>query len=271
MACPCSASRSPEEQAALARERVAEAGLADRVEIRVADYRELREPRFDAIASIGMVEHVGERRIDEYARKLASLLAPGGALLNHGIAALRPDDDAGSDAFTNRYVFPDAEPLLSLAHPARGSSEQDFISEHVEGFASRTTRSPFATGHGGWTSASMTRAGSRVPQRTRVWRLYSAWGEARVRDRPRRGLSGAGSPAGPSHERTVNAEPAAAALPAAPPRRRDAFVPAWLGCVLGRPDTRWTPLSLDSFGPVVELLASCPLARGHFRRNGPHP
>ena len=45
-----------------ARERVAEAGLVDRVEIRVADYRELREPRFDAIASIGMVEHVGESR-----------------------------------------------------------------------------------------------------------------------------------------------------------------------------------------------------------------
>ena len=77
-----------EPQARLARERAAEAGAADRVDIRVADYRELRDERFDAIASIGMVEHVGEERIDLYARQLARLLVPGGRLLNHGIAKL---------------------------------------------------------------------------------------------------------------------------------------------------------------------------------------
>src|SRR5690606_22643503 len=47
-------------QATLARERVAQAGLADRVEIRLQDYRELGGETFDAISSIGMVEHVGE-------------------------------------------------------------------------------------------------------------------------------------------------------------------------------------------------------------------
>ena len=52
-----------EEQAALARERVAHAGLTDRVEIRLQDYRELRDERFDAISSIGMSEHVGQARL----------------------------------------------------------------------------------------------------------------------------------------------------------------------------------------------------------------
>ncbi len=99
-----------EQQASLARQRVSEAGLDHRVQIRVLDYRDVQDGPFDAIASIGMVEHVGERRIDEYARRLASLLQPGGRLLNHGIAHLH-HSYTGVGAFTNRYVFPDADPL----------------------------------------------------------------------------------------------------------------------------------------------------------------
>ena len=49
------------------------------------DYRDLREERFDAVASIGMVEHVGEEQIDEYAARIAQVLEPGGRVLNHGI------------------------------------------------------------------------------------------------------------------------------------------------------------------------------------------
>jgi cyclopropane-fatty-acyl-phospholipid synthase len=158
------------EQADLARERVAEAGLSERVEIRVADYRELREPPFDAIASIGMVEHVGERRIDEYARRLASLLRPGGLLLNHGIAALRPDDDATGDAFTNRYVFPDGEPLY-LSRIQLALERARLVSEHVEGFAE-----DYATTLAHWAQRLDRRLDDarRVAghERTRVWRLY---------------------------------------------------------------------------------------------------
>ena len=51
-------------QAELAREKVMEAGLGDEVEIRVADYRQLPRSSFDAIASIGMSEHVGDTQID---------------------------------------------------------------------------------------------------------------------------------------------------------------------------------------------------------------
>ena len=56
------------------------------------DYRDLAGERFDAIASIGMVEHVGAERIDLYAERLAALAAAGGRLLNHGIARLRHSD-----------------------------------------------------------------------------------------------------------------------------------------------------------------------------------
>src|SRR4051812_1555871 len=67
-----------ERQAELALRQVSEAGLDDRVSIRVLDYRDVADGPFDAIASIGMVEHVGSERIDEYSRQLASLLETGG-------------------------------------------------------------------------------------------------------------------------------------------------------------------------------------------------
>jgi cyclopropane-fatty-acyl-phospholipid synthase len=158
-----------EPQAQLARERAAAAGVGDRVQIRVADYRELRGERFDAIASIGMVEHVGARNIDTYALQLAGLLEPGGRLLNHGIARLRHGEpEAGG--FSERYVFPDAAPLhlsrIQFALEAAG-----FEVEHVEGF-----RHHYARTLTHWLTRLDDNAerAERLagPERMRVWRLY---------------------------------------------------------------------------------------------------
>jgi cyclopropane-fatty-acyl-phospholipid synthase len=159
-----------EPQAVFARRRVAEASLADRVEIRVADYRDLREPPFDAISSIGMVEHVGESRIDEYASTLASRLRPGGLLLNHGIAALRSDEDASGDAFTNRYVFPDTEPLY-LSRVQLALERAGLVTEHVEAFASdyALTLEHWARRLDEHLDDARRLVGA---ERTRVWRLY---------------------------------------------------------------------------------------------------
>jgi cyclopropane-fatty-acyl-phospholipid synthase len=156
-------------QAQLARRRVAEAGLSDRVEIRVADYRDLFGERFDAIASIGMVEHVGESQIDVYARKLAELLAPDGRLLNHGIARLTHGiDELG--AFTQRYVFPDAAPL-HLSRVQLALERAGFVTEHVEGFAQ-----DYYDTLGEWIArldSNRERAEQLAgSERLRVWRLY---------------------------------------------------------------------------------------------------
>ena len=74
-----------EPQVEFARQRVVEAGLGDVVEVRKLDYRDLRGERFDAVASIGMVHHVGAAQIDAYAERIAQVLQPGGRVLNHGI------------------------------------------------------------------------------------------------------------------------------------------------------------------------------------------
>jgi len=154
---------------ALARERASAAGLGDRIEIRVADYRDLVGERFDAIASIGMVEHVGAVNIDAYARQLAAVLAPGGRLLNHGIARLRHGDpEAGP--FSERFVFPDAAPLhvsrVLVAIEATGLEPT-----HIESFRPdyvRTLRE--------WArnlDQHAERAEALIgPERMRVWRLY---------------------------------------------------------------------------------------------------
>lgn len=65
------------EQAAYARKRIADEGLTDRIEIRVQDYRDVKDGPYDAISSIGMAEHVGSVRYREYADDLFALLKPG--------------------------------------------------------------------------------------------------------------------------------------------------------------------------------------------------
>ena len=67
---------------------------------------------FDAISSIGMFEHVGAARLDEYFSALHRLVRPGGRVLNHGIA--RPASSSARPRFArrgfiDRYVFPDGE------------------------------------------------------------------------------------------------------------------------------------------------------------------
>jgi cyclopropane-fatty-acyl-phospholipid synthase len=158
-----------EPQAELARRRVSEAGLDEQVEVRVMDYRDLSGEQFDAIASIGMVEHVGASQIDVYAEQLAHLLAPGGRLLNHGITRLRHGDPEAGE-FSNRFVFPDGAPL-HLSRVLLALERAGFVTDHVEGFAE-----DYAETLGHW----LRRFEDHLPdavrlagaERARIWRLY---------------------------------------------------------------------------------------------------
>jgi cyclopropane-fatty-acyl-phospholipid synthase len=159
-----------EEQAKLARQRVADAGLSDQVEIRLADYRQLSEEPFDAISSIGMVEHVGETQIDVYTDTLARLLKPGGLLLNHGIAVTRPDDDVAADQIAMRYVFPDGDPL-PLWRIEKSVELAGLFTQHIEGF-----QQDYADTLGHWYRNFEARLDEAErlagAERTRIWRLY---------------------------------------------------------------------------------------------------
>ncbi|MFF9401162.1 class I SAM-dependent methyltransferase [Streptomyces sp. NPDC014744] len=162
------------EQAAYARKRVADEGLADRVEIRVQDYRDVRDGPYDAVSSIGMAEHVGAVRFRDYADDVHALLKPGGRLLNHQIAR-RPEKDESAyhvDEFIDAYVFPDGE-LAPVGRTMAILEEAGFEARDVE-----SIREHYALTLRGWVAnlekhwdraARLTSAG-----RARVWRLYMA-------------------------------------------------------------------------------------------------
>ncbi|MQS34679.1 SAM-dependent methyltransferase [Streptomyces katsurahamanus] len=162
------------EQAAYARKRIAEAGLTDRIEIRVQDYRDVRDGPFDAISSIGMAEHVGAARYLEYARRLHGLLKPGGRLLNHQIAR-RPEENEAAyrvDEFIDRYVFPDGElsPLGSTVSTLEQAGFEVRDVESIREHYALTLRRWVANLEAGWARAVRLTS----PGRARVWRLYMA-------------------------------------------------------------------------------------------------
>jgi cyclopropane-fatty-acyl-phospholipid synthase len=158
-----------EPQAELARQRVAQRGLSDRVEIRVQDYRDVDDGPFDAVSSIGMVEHVGSNQIDLYARQLARLVKPGGRVLNHGIARLRHGEPEAGE-FTQRYVFPDGAPL-HLSRIQFALERAGLETHHVEDF-----RHDYAETLRHWARRFDDNLDEAIrlggAERARVWRLY---------------------------------------------------------------------------------------------------
>jgi cyclopropane-fatty-acyl-phospholipid synthase len=157
-----------EPQAELARERIRDAGLADRCEVRVADYREIGDGPYDKIASVGMYEHVGAQ-LDAYAAKIAGLLRPGGLALNHGISRLH-SAPPGSKNFIYRFVFPDGS-LPPVANVTAALQRAGLETRDVE-----SLREHYALTLRRWLAnldESRYEAIAEIgPERERIWRLY---------------------------------------------------------------------------------------------------
>ena len=82
--------------------------------MRLQDYREITpEETFDAVVSVGMVEHVGRKMLPEYFQQASRLLRPGGLFLNHGIGLGPHPLPEQSGSFIQQYVFPDTD-LISI-------------------------------------------------------------------------------------------------------------------------------------------------------------
>jgi cyclopropane-fatty-acyl-phospholipid synthase len=161
-------------QAEWAEKAVAEAGLAERVQIRYQDYRDVADGPFDAISSIGMFEHVGLSQLRTYFGGLARLLRPGGRLLNHGIS--RPPNSGRTrfrrNSFIDRYVFPDGE-LHEVGTVVSTIQRSGLEVRHLE-----SLREHYALTLRAWVrnlEARWDEAAADVGLgRARVWRLYMA-------------------------------------------------------------------------------------------------
>jgi cyclopropane-fatty-acyl-phospholipid synthase len=161
------------QQQQLATERVRAAGLADRVTIRLQDYREIDDGPYDAVSSVGMFEHVGVGHLAEYFNRIHRLVRPGGRLLNHGIA--RPPGSKETitrGGFVDRYVFPDGE-LVEVGKVTTALQSAGFELRHSESLREHyalTLRAWVTNLERNW-EAAVAEVGSA---RARIWRLYMA-------------------------------------------------------------------------------------------------
>jgi cyclopropane-fatty-acyl-phospholipid synthase len=173
-----------EPQASAARDRLAAAGVGDRVRIEVRDYRDLpADWRFDKAVSVGMREHVGAARLPAYFAAVHRVLRPGGLFLDHGLVRGGAAEQRGAitwlkrrlwkrDAFIQRYVFPDGElvPLGALLTTAERTGLEVRDVENLREHYVRTLRQ--------WVDrleAAHDEAAALVGEHTyRVWRLYMA-------------------------------------------------------------------------------------------------
>ena len=113
-----------QQQFMLAQERIAKSDLAGRCQVKLMDYRDLAElEAYDKIASVGMVEHVGEVNLVEYFRRAFRSLRHGGVFLNVGIATPQLRFTSERSVFGDVYMFPDGEmpPLGTIARSAESA------------------------------------------------------------------------------------------------------------------------------------------------------
>ena len=167
-------------QSTFATEDLERRGLAGRARVLVRDYRDLAElGTFDAVASVGMFEHVGRDHLAQYFRSAWRGLRPGGLFLNHGIATtataggLRPNWlRFGDGGFVGRYVFPDGE-LVTVENAVEVARRTDFELIDVQ-----RLRPHYALTLTAWVEgleANAERARELVGEEVfRTWRLYMA-------------------------------------------------------------------------------------------------
>jgi cyclopropane-fatty-acyl-phospholipid synthase len=145
--------------------------LTDRVKIGQRDYRHLGlAGEFDAVASVGMAEHVGRENLTEYFATVRRLLKPGGVFLNHAIGEGRREKRFHGPSFIDAHVFPDSDipplPLVLETAEAAGFEIRDVenLREHYD----RTLRCWVQNLERHWDQA-VSLVGER---RARVWLLY---------------------------------------------------------------------------------------------------
>ena len=167
------------EQKAFIDKRIADRGLQDRVEIRIQDYREVPDGPFDAVASIEMGEHVGEKNYPIYAKALHDNVVPGGRVLVQQMSR-KAGDNPGGGAFIESFIAPDmymrpvGATVAMIEESGLEVRDVHALREHYV----RTVDAWYATFESRWDDL-VALVGDEV---ARVWRLYLVGGGMAFRD-----------------------------------------------------------------------------------------
>ena len=164
------------EQIAGAKARAERLGLADKVDFRIQDYREVSET-FDRIVSVGMFEHVGRAHYDEFFQTAKQRLDRDGVMLLHTIGST--EKPAITNPWITKYIFPGGH-LPSLSEIVTSAEKADLIITDVE-----VWRLHYAQTLRAWRNAFMGRrdeAKALYDERfCRMWEFYLALSEAAFR------------------------------------------------------------------------------------------
>ena len=172
------------EQAELARQRAADAGLSDRIEVQLRDYRDQRG-QFDKLVSIEMIEAVGARHLETYFRQCGRLLKPAGAMLLQAItiadqryqAALKEVD------FIQKHIFPGGF-LPSITAIATAMTRAcDLKTVHLEDIGPHYAETLARWRDNFTRRLDAIRALGFDERFTRMWRFYLSYCEGGFRER----------------------------------------------------------------------------------------
>ena len=160
-------------QAEWAETAIRRAGLEDRARVEHLDYRELPAGlRFDKVAAVGVIEHVGIKNYPAYFARIHELLEPGGLFLNHGITHEKQWRRSSQTDFLERHVFPNGE-MDNVSHTLDVLERARFEILDVEAL-----RAHYASTTRQWVDrlqANAERARALVGERVyRTWLLYLA-------------------------------------------------------------------------------------------------
>lgn len=159
-------------QAQWAQAAIEQDGIGDRAQVLHADYRDAPGERYDAVSSIGLLEHVGVRNYPAYFSFLLDKLRDGGRLLNHCITRPVNNGRATAGAFIDRYVFPDGE-LTGSGTIIAAAQDSGFEVRHEENL-----REHYALTLKAWCANLVANWDACVDEvgvgTARVWGLYMA-------------------------------------------------------------------------------------------------
>lgn len=160
------------QQAAWGSAAIAADGLAARAQVLHRDYRDSPGEQYDAVSSIGLLEHVGILQYPAYFRFLHSKLRAGGRLLNHSITRPHNELNIKTGRFIDRYVFPDGE-LTGSGRIITAAQDAGFEVRHTENL-----REHYALTLAHWCANLVEHWDECVADvgigRARVWGLYMA-------------------------------------------------------------------------------------------------
>ena len=154
------------EQLAKVNERIKNEGLSDLVEVKLVDYRELKNRKFDKIVSVGMLEHVGQDHLSEYFRAIDNLLNDNGVSLLHCITGIV----GGNNTWIDKYIFPGGY-IPAISELINCMSERNFDVIDVENLRlhyGRTLEHWAENFENALTEISKTKDETFI----RMWRLY---------------------------------------------------------------------------------------------------